>query len=337
MRKAVTIWTEGGSLIGMGHVVRCINIAKALDRLDIPVHFLVNNDPAVTARLKKEGLFYLTYPVEGADASKLTNDVVVIDTKKDVSKQVRALKESGKKVVLIDNYSAEGDKLILPYASLKGRKVNENTSAGNPYVIIGEHFHKARETRPGLSFGLPLKVLVTMGGADPNNLTGTVVKALSEVRDIEVIVAIGPAAKASLKLKRLEGKKKSPFTFMYGVTDLAPLMSVSHLAFTAVGTTIYELAYMGVPSVLIANYSEDSADLEELDSMNVSVSLGYYKNVSEGQIIEAVEGFKNAPGKWELMSTRARALTDGMGGQRIAGMIADLCGDDSQTKISRTV
>ncbi len=326
MSHGVTFWTEGGASLGMGHVMRSINIARALDSLDVPSHFLVNNDHSVIERLDAANLYHLTCPMESGCGCKLSSGVVVIDTKKDVSDKVRLLKENGKKVVLIDNNSpasALADRVVVPSA-LPRRGIRRNAVSGRDYLIIGDNFRYARR-RP--EYSSSLKVLITMGGSDPNGLTEKVVEALWDFDGIEATVVIGPAARPTDRLEGLISSGNHRFRFLRNVRDMAPVMASSHLAFTAVGTTIYELAYMGVPSVLIANYPEDEQDLRGFEGLGTSLSLGYFRDVKASDIRVTLRRLQMDRAFWELMSTRGRSLTDGRGAQRIALLIESLTRD----------
>ncbi|MBI5643148.1 MAG: hypothetical protein HY954_06705 [Deltaproteobacteria bacterium] len=318
MRNGVTFWTEGGSVIGMGHVVRSINVARAISSREIPVHFLVNSDKAVTERLESFGMPHISYTLEKTHASRLTKDIVVIDTKRDVSGQISALKAEGKKVVLIDNSLSAGyaDIHIMPSAFNKG-DCGVNLFAGSRFVIIGQNFlnHCQAEKK----FSLPLKVLVTMGGADPFKLTELVMEGLKDIKDIEVTVVIGPAFDPDRGLAESLGRDNK-IEVLPDVRDMAPVIDKAHIAFTAVGTTIYELAYMGVPSIIVGNYRTDESDLREIDALGIGVSLGYYADLKIDKVKEAVERFKKAT-EWESFSKNGRALVDGRGASRIAELI----------------
>lgn len=323
MQNGVTFWTEGGPSIGMGHLMRCINIAHALETEEMPMHFLVNNERPVIDRLNEEALFHLIYPMTGRHANRLTNGVVVIDTKRDVSSQVRALREEGRKVVLIDNSSTpEADAIVMPTPVYKGQGCG-NILYGNSYLIIGDNFIKARGSAP-VRHSLPLKVLVTMGGSDPFNLTETVLKALWNIEGIEVTTVIGPAFKMTETIEEFIKRSSERFKFVFNARNMAPLMRAAHIAFTAVGTTVYELAFMGVPSVLIGNYETDAEDLAALESLGISRSLGHYRDIDQSSISDAAERFRDDPASWAEMSLNARNLTDGDGASRIAALIRSL-------------
>ncbi|MBI5810211.1 MAG: hypothetical protein HZB21_03355, partial [Deltaproteobacteria bacterium] len=102
MSNSVTFWTEGGPTIGMGHVSRCLSIAGALSFLGIASRFFVNDDSAVIASLKDSGFDYSIVPQGAPSVPDVTGGVVVMDTKRDIRRIVAILKETGKKVVVID-------------------------------------------------------------------------------------------------------------------------------------------------------------------------------------------------------------------------------------------
>ncbi|MBI5237618.1 MAG: hypothetical protein HY887_04265, partial [Deltaproteobacteria bacterium] len=243
-------------------------------------------------------------------------------------------KETGKKVVVIDNMASEdlADAAVMPYADIKGRKRMDNLYSGSPYVVIGESFLRARlAARPRAPGSLippppppPLNLLVTMGGADPNNLTDKVVEALWDMKDVAATVVLGPASKPSLWLRSRMMDNNSGFVFVEKAADLSMLMASAHIAFTAVGITVYELAFMGVPSVIIANYMEDTAFLDAFANAGFSLPLGYHGDVTHQSIRDAASRFIRDRALLKDMSTRAVNFTDGLGAGRIAGIIARL-------------
>ncbi len=316
---SVTIWTEGGSTIGMGHVARSANLARLIMEGGISVEFWVNDSPAVAAYL--EGFDLKEQPLETRSQIPST-ELVVLDTKKDVTELVRMLKKKGKKVMLMDNTTPAAkyaDITVIP--SVFTRQVKEkNVYAGKEFIILGENFLKARE-RKHLEHSHPLRVLVTMGGADPNNLTLKVVDALWDMENIDVIVVIGPAYRYVDSLSRYEREGRAGFSFIYGVKDIAPLTTLCHVGFTAMGTTIYELAYMGMPSMVIGNHPDDTEDMDAFNELNMGTALGYHMDVDRRHIRETLRHFIDDARLWKTYSDRARSLVDGNGGLRVLKLI----------------
>ena len=316
---SITIWTEGGADIGMGHVVRSANLARLIMEGGIFVEFWVNDSPAVASYLEEFEL--RVHPLDAKRHVPAT-DLVILDTKKDVTELVKMLKRKGKKVMLIDNTTDAkkyADVAVIPSLFCKPFR-EKNVYTGKDFIILGESFRKARERRH-LEYSHPLKILVSMGGADPNNLTLKVVKALWNVKDIDVIVVIGPAYRHVDSLARYESELRMGFNFIYGVKDIAPLTTLCHVGITAMGTTVNEFAYVGMPSIIIGNYPDDAEDMYTFNELNIGTALGYHMDVEAEHIREAVEHLVDDERLWRAYSTNARALIDGNGGLRVLKLI----------------
>ena len=105
---------------------------------------------------------------------------------------------------------------------------------------------------------------------------------------------------------------------------MALLMRDADIAFTAFGITLFELAYMGVPSVVIANYREDKEDLEAYDKLGIGIPLGFHEEVNEIDIRNAVESFLHKRELLNEMSKTGRTLVDGKGAERIVRAIENI-------------
>ena len=342
MDKEVIIWTEGGEGLGMGHVVRSLNIASQLRKTGLKPSFIINPDETTQKRVMMEGFTFITNTFDanfkGSSLDLLSGTgVVVIDTKRDVSEIVQSLSTKGIKVMLVDNTtpaSEYADMVIIPSlippAFEEPSNIESNrVFSGSDYLILGDNFLKVHKEHSSGSYALPLRVLVTFGGADPNDLTSMVVDALCNIKDLDVTVVIGPAF-----------AKRDPYAFssdcphvhcVSGLRDLAPLMKKAHVAFTANGTTIYELAFMGVPSLLIANFEADLKELEAYEDLGISKGLGLFSDLTPETIQRSLAGF-SSKGFLETSSKKARILTDGLGATRVAALVASLLDENTKTE-----
>ncbi len=333
MVNDVIIWTEGGPSVGMGHIVRSVNLAGALTKSDSKPSFIINEDESSSKRLLMEGFTFIikSFDTEFTEASLdmiSGAKVIILDTKRDVSSIVKLLSTKGIKVVLIDNTTAAAeyaDLLIIP--SVHPLKVpksidREKVFSGPEFLMIGDSFTQTRD-HGTLPYAMPLRVLVTFGGADPNGLTGIVIDSLCSMRDLDITVVIGEAF-----------TKRDPYAYSAGcahvkcasgLTDLAPLMRENHVAFTANGTSIYELAYMGVPSLVIANYETDLKELEAYEALGFSTALGLFSNLTPDIVKSALMRFADKE-FFEESSKKALSLTDGLGVKRAAELIVNLLG-----------
>ncbi len=98
-------------------------------------------------------------------------------------------------------------------------------------------------------------------------------------------------------------------------------MADSHIAITAVGTTLYELAAVGVPAIIAANHSKDHRDLELYKKLGMNLPLGFYQDVAPLQIQNAVSWLIEDKAAWQNMRNKGWQLIDGHGARRIAECI----------------
>jgi spore coat polysaccharide biosynthesis predicted glycosyltransferase SpsG len=333
--KDVVIWTEGGKGIGLGHVRRCLVIAQELKKRNIDILFFVNDDPSAIEWIKKEGFHYeiasLTKPpllnIDTPDKG-----LTLIDTKKPVSGLIRSLKKMGHKIVLLDNVTdarLEADCVIYPTAiyenNMDWKNFRGTVFGGSKYVLISRSFIEVRKKTVNKKLEPPYYVLVTLGGSDPNHLTGKIVSALLKSKvPLNIKAVIGPAFSSDFLLDALTNHRHDNVQFIKGKDDLSADIADSHIAITALGTTIFELACLGVPALIIANYRTDEHDMTAFEKLGIALPLGYYKEVSDFDIQNTVASILDDKAMWKNMSSKGKKLIDGHGAERIAHIVENL-------------
>ena len=331
---------DASEKLGIGHLVRCLHLAKSLNESHhCGILFIIKDDPICEDKIRSHG-----YDVKTIDSElpyedecdkvrdimiTFNSNIIIIDLKHKVSTNyVESLKELGNKVVILDNFS-EGcfvaDLVIFPVAHMPSNILNdkrwkENNSkyvAGAEYFPLPDSFFNHNR---GKLFDDKFTILVTIGGSDPNKIALNVIDALSKLkRDFIVKVVIGPYVKYAYELPELDSR----FEILSNIDDMAPLMSNVDIAITAFGITLYELAYMGVPQIIIYNYLTDKSDVNRFKHFNTSISLGYHEDVSRDDIVSAVCQLMDDERLRKHMSINGMALVDGKGIERMSQMIME--------------
>ncbi len=332
--KRILIWTDGGKNIGMGHVMRSLSIAQSLQEFGLDVTFKVNQEEAVVETIIMAGFSVVTGEDEFQKLQMLRHfDGVIFDTKNEISEEVRYFKANGLKVIFIDKVTAapgEPDCVIIPSlinSTIKNLSTKQkNILAGLEYFPLNHHFIRARRIeKPPRETGL--RVLVSMGGSDPNDLTMQTVRALKGMEGITLTVVAGPSMRDASAVGQLIGKER--LIHKADVKKMALLMNQTDIAFTAFGITLYELAFMGVPSLIIANYRNDKENMDAFGNRGAGIPLGYYEDVKDNEISDSVALFLQNNDLLEKMAREGRALIDGNGAKRIARVICNVCGVSS--------
>ena len=208
----------------------------------------------------------------------------------------KSIKAAGYKLLWIDDYG-HADHY---YADLV---LNQNISAdpflysnrepytqlllGPRYALLRREFERwqdwQREIPP-----MAQKVMVTLGGADPDNVTLKVIQALKQVDvpGLEAQIVIGPA-NPHLELLKKEIGDESRLNLLMNVADMPALMAWADVAISAGGTTGWELAFMGLPGLIIILADNQRPVGQWLDQSGIGVNLGWHAALSPEQIAQA--------------------------------------------------
>ncbi len=336
------IRVNGGTSIGMGHFFRTLSIAKMMrEKFPVSVTYLINKEDSLSHILQQEAFPF--YALSDAKPSRSAlekivieeglkrSTVILIDSKWDVSEEITLYRSHGIPVVLMDNVT-EARLLAnlniypsahFPFSTLDWDHCHGNVMGGSDWIPLQENFLNVR------SHLIPIQerknVLITMGGSDLNRLTLRIMDALKElVGQIPIQIVLGFTCTFKEEVSRKNSQYRNRFQILEDVLDMERLMAGAGLAITALGTTIYELAYLGVPTIVLSNYPEDGRDEEAFKKLGCLIPLGYHKNISNEDIREATSSLWSNIPKREEISQKAFQITDGYGVERICGEIQKL-------------
>ena len=346
MRKEkikIAFRVDGHPELGMGHLGRCLALAQRLqEAADVDILFVTKDYGETVRRISESKYVVETVPMglnksEELEAvikllQKFGVDIIITDLPYRSEDYLKRLKVVGKLLVSIDDLALTpfcSDIVVSGYLSAKLKKYT-STNLGTKffldpaYLMLHKQFEKMNK--------MPKKirengryVLVTMGGADPDNLTGKVIRALSRIdKKLKVTVVLGSAYVHHRELQGLMKEiknSKSEFIIKSNVTDMAKLMAGADVAISAGGETIYELAATGTPTINVAHVEHQSLNAGELEQRGVVINLGVGKSVSEQKISAAVESLLNDRNLRQKMSARGKKLVDGKGAERVARLI----------------
>jgi UDP-2,4-diacetamido-2,4,6-trideoxy-beta-L-altropyranose hydrolase len=168
------------------------------------------------------------------------------------------------------------------------------------------------------------KILVTLGGGDDKYQTLRVIRALQalKVEGLEAVVVVGAANLHSSALESETDQSKFPIRLTYNADNMRELMERADLAVCAGGTTCWELAFMGVPMLVIILADNQQANAEALETEGVAVNLGWYPSLSRDKIAQKLIEIARSAQIRAQMSRRGHFLVDGKGIERVLAELA---------------
>ena len=327
---------EGGEKLGFGHFVRTTQIAEYLaGNANCAIVFITDNS-ILCDKLADLGFNFFRVkglnPVEG-QAWEISNIIkeenpqqIVIDIKSDHDPGAiinRLKKEIGNaRITLIDNITDTrllADKNIYPIPSEMAAQLDWQGYCGKVYSGLSffplrKGFVEAKGAEKSKN-----SIVVTMGASDPNSLTILLMNSLVDIgRKIDVV--IGSCFNDKERICEAAARCGHVFQIHVNPDNYEEILARSSLAVTAVGITLYELAYLQIPTVVIGNYKSDLNTGRILESLGYCRFLGYHKELRQKDIRKA---FLNVNEKQCLSMTGQVQLPDGEGVKRLASVVTE--------------
>jgi RimJ/RimL family protein N-acetyltransferase len=146
-----------------------------------------------------------------------------------------------------------------------------------------------------------------------------VIQALqkSSLSGLEVIAVVGASNPHIDKLEAVVNKSRIPIRIVPNAQNMPELMTWADVAVSSGGTTIWELAFMGVPTILIIQMENQRIAAEALHRAGAALNLGWADRISIKDLSVELERFLSDSGKRQEMSSRLQTLVDGEGTSRL--------------------
>jgi UDP-2,4-diacetamido-2,4,6-trideoxy-beta-L-altropyranose hydrolase len=335
---SLLVRADASAAIGTGHVMRCLAVAKAWQKAGGRVCFLMaepiqaSNDWLAGEDIECELL--AAQPGTPADADKTAECArrvgaawVVVDGYRFGPDYVRQLKAPGARVLALDDDarldSYEADIVLnqsahATPADYPNRAASTRLLLGSEYVLLRPEFLAERHDK---QLGpLARKLLVTMGGSDCENVTSKVVRALSRLgEELEVTIVAGGANPHHEQLRA--GAENLRMRLERSPENMARLMNWADFAISAAGGTCWELAFMGVPMILVVLSRDQTANAAALEARGAAINLGWHNSLSEPRIADAIKILATSADQRRAMSERGQKLVDGKGAERVVDLL----------------
>lgn len=319
----VVIRTDASLEIGTGHVMRCLTLAKQLEREGAEVTFICRDFFGNSISfIQSQGFnVHILKSYESHNYLRWGRD----NWKQDAQETGLVIQKFKKKLelLIVDHYSLDAKwesehrskvKHILVIDDLADRPhdcdmlldQNYYLNMQNRYKglvpdscvqLLGPNYVLLRDEFLTIDLqkikrdGNVKNILIFFGGTDP---TGETLKTLQAIKtlnisDIEFNVVIGASNPQKEKIEQV-CKQMSNVNFYCQVNNMAELMVEADLAIGAGGTSSWERCFLGLPSILIIvaeNQTEVTYAIAEKGAIQL---LGESSEVTEKHIYAVING-----------------------------------------------
>jgi len=326
------IITDADLCIGTGHLMRCLALAQEIKQRGYTVSFVTCcNSEKLCRRIKNEGfhihflskLGNLKETMEFLKAEK--PDWVILDGYHFSTDYQKRVKDLGYKLLVIDDYAHLGyyysDIILnqnygaekLPYSTETYTKL----LLGTKYVLLRKEFltciHRRREFPE-----VGKNIVITMGGGDTENNTLTIIEALNRIKQpLHIKIVLGANNPHYDSIKNEAGKGTHTAEILTSVDNMASIMSWADIVISAGGITVWELAFMGLPSVLCIVAENQERTVKTLAEDGFFLSPVWLRRTSLHEIKEMIEKLILDKNLRKILSEKALMLVDGKGAERV--------------------
>ena len=342
--ESLLIRADANTRIGTGHLMRCLALAQGWQaRGGLATFITACESDGLRRRLSDEGFQVITLERSYPDPAdwEITSEAlaahsdawVVLDGYHFDPAYQRQIKEAGHRLLVVDDmahldhYYAD----VVLNQNINAERLHyscESTTRlllGTRYVLLRSEFLAWRGWQREIP-KVARKVLVTFGGGDPDNQTLKVIQSLQQVdaTDLEAVVVVGASNPHFQELQYAARQSQFAIRLVRNVSNMPELMAWADLAISAGGSTCWEMAFMGLPNVILVLAENQRGVAEGLGSRGIALNLGWYTDTSELDLAQALTMLMCSPACRKPMSERGRQMVNGAGTDRIVSVMNEL-------------
>jgi len=326
---------EFGAQYGFGHLMRCISLGQAFREFEHAQTFCFSRSNAdgfkdlfdctnmTHIQLPKKALGLRFAPHRHFELSDAF--ITVFDNYDVTEEQMITYKQNYPNLIAIDDLADRVfhvDMIInqnLGSDQLEYKTINEpKLFLGAQYTLLRKNIlnatRKKESNRVFMSFG---------GGEVYDRIKGILGILLALDKDLDVNINVDFVINGNnYNKERIRNLvnicNRLQFNFVEKQMDLSPYMARTDFAVTAAGSTVFELAYLGVPQIVLVIDKNQEVTGQKINEMGLGTCLGDISHVESHSFEKTFLSFLHDDHMKQNMSKQAQTLIDGKGAQRIA-------------------
>lgn len=331
--------------IGSGHVMRCLVLAQELKRIGYDVLFATREQKAhLNTLINSRGfkIIALQKPYEWSTPNHSSDYAAWLQVSEEQDSLDFIQKVKYADLVIVDHYGISAtwhetvksrlnciltviDDLVREHRAhiIVDQTLNRQPNSyekispckaltGTAYALLNPEFIKQRQHQQH-HIQYSHNILITMGGVDKPNATLKVLKTLAKVEQPRpTTVLLSQRAPHYSMVKKFVENHSAWVKHIEFVNNMASFMGQFSLVIGAPGSTSWERACLGIPSILVP-IADNQNDIANALVNAQAVKLIKLEDISN-QLMPTIEYLVK---HWQYYSKQNFALCDGMGVKRV--------------------
>lgn len=356
----IGIRADAGENIGMGHLMRCMSLAKELTNSGkFKVYFIIQN--SFTKKFINNKFDIIELSIEKNDSVDIGYNYGSIDN---LDREYEEIKEiidrNNLDILLIDSYNVNKEYLIKLRGYIKcliyvddinefdypvDILINGNITGlyydykkDNRRLLLGTSYNMIREEFKDIKYKAPKEkvqsIMLTSGGSDPLNVNIKIIKLFLENeilsnyllnivvnRSFKNIYELITLSKKYNHIKLYTNMKDSLISDEINLLPMKDIMRNSDIAISSGGSTLYEICACSIPTIAYILAHNQEFIVNKLSELGYIEKIGWHENL-ENRINDII-AFINDYNKRLELSIKGKQLVDGKGTERITKEIIE--------------
>jgi UDP-2,4-diacetamido-2,4,6-trideoxy-beta-L-altropyranose hydrolase len=324
----------GSPAIGGGHVVRSVSIADALAASGAACTFFTTAEAVAAAPLlSRSGHQLVTVPdqadtVMAAAKPHAPFDWLVTDDYSLGAAQETPWRSLARRILAVDDLANRVHDCDLLLDSAPTRRFEDYAALvpAGAQMLLGERYaplraefsgHRAKALARRNEAIRPSRLLVSFGLVDPGGITAQAVAAIHQAMpDMAMDVVLGPQASSREQVAQL-AQAAGNISLHVDPRSMPALMIACDLALGAGGSTAWERACLGLPTVAVILADNQHNFAHELAARGILFAVEKTPDLWN-QVVQHLSRLADDDSQWHRMSAVAAEACDGLGATRIA-------------------
>ncbi|GAB3993558.1 UDP-2,4-diacetamido-2,4,6-trideoxy-beta-L-altropyranose hydrolase [Spirosoma daeguense] len=333
---------DGNAQIGMGHVMRCLALADML-KSDFSMRFaIIEPNPEVISLIEKSGLSVCKLSATDSENVFLeqihSDDIVVLDGYSFAESFQLDVRNRAKKLVYIDDLLASRQVADVVINHAGGISEQDYEKESYMQLYLGPHYALLRpEFFRTEGFGTPPDdgyVFVSLGGADPQNVSLTVLEAIEKANaDLPVHLVLGPFHPNRPAIEAFQRQLPNLRILQnLSASQMVDELQNCRLAITSCSTISYEVCAVNRPLIGIVTANNQDRLAQFLSEEKLALSVNFPTLLTRltpvlalDQMLKlAIQSFEFSPEITAETVTNQQRFFDGRSPQRFRDLFQKL-------------
>lgn len=273
MKKTIIFRVDFSSDIGLGHLMRCLVLAKKFKNANTVFASLRVKDSSL---ITKHGYSLINLKTNNIDefivhVNKIKPKLVVVDSYDITFNDEKKIKKSStcKLMVFDDNYKKHYCDILLNHNIYADKKRYKNKTidsckllCGNRYTLLRDEFIKEKGKKRKKD-----GIFIALGGVDSQNLSLKIAKEIPKNRNVKIATT---SLNANLNKLKQYSKKQRNIKLYIDTNKIAKLINSSSFAIITPSVIVHEVLYLNTPFLAIKTAKNQTYMYKYLKKLGVT-------------------------------------------------------------------